>query len=212
MKRKTAGISMALCGMKKVSGHGAPRLRTMRGLSKLLLIPHSGRLVRGLLIVLGVAAWLQVNVAGSEAPPRTWFDPDLAAAAGVEGPARDAGYTVAFGGAFLVVAGLMIASGAGRIRRTVWVIEHGVAAVAEVVEVRETTRWLMRGPRGVFTTRRVASCTFGFARSGRRSFEVDVAVGAVEAGDHLDIWHDPGMPVNVLAIDAIPRAVLAGID
>lgn len=213
MKRKIAGISMALCGMKKVSGRGAPRLRAMRGSSWPFLIPHSGRFVRGLLIVVVVAVLFCLNVVGTEAAPRYWFAEEEAAAAGVEEAARDAGYTVVIGGAFLAIAGLMIASGVRRIRKTIWVIEHGVAAAARVVDVRQTTQWLMRGKQSVFTIRWKATCELEFAKKGRRSFEITVASeDTVKPGDSLDVWYDPGMPRNVLAVDAIPRAVLAGID
>jgi len=212
MRRKVAGISMALCGMKRVSGRGAPRLRTLRGPARRLLLLRSGRLVRGLLIAAAVAVLFFLNVVGSEAAPRLWFALEAAAAAGVEEAARDAGYTVVLGGAFLVVAGLLIASGARRVRNTVWVIEHGVAAVAEVVEVRRTTKWITRGKQSVFTAQWKATCAFGFAAKGSRGFDVDIAEGAVQPGDRLDVWHDPGIPANVLAVDALPRAVLAGID
>jgi hypothetical protein len=212
VNRVTAGLYMKLDRMERVSGR-APKQRTLRGASKVLLLLQAGRLVWGLLIIVGVAAWVKVNVVGSEAGPRFWFAPEDAAAAGLEKPAEDARLTILFGGAFLVAAGLMIASGVRRIRRAVWVAEHGVDGVATVVEIRQSTKWITRGPRSVFTIQWVVSCELEFARKGRRRFELFAASGeTVKRGDRLAVWYDPGMPRNVLVVDALPRAVLAGID
>ena len=95
---------------------------------------------------------------------------------------------------------------ARRIRRAVWVIEHGVVAGASVGSITRKTETHMTGRIGVTRTtiRWIATCSFTDASGRNCHVNAGMPEGLLKKGDEVRIVYDPGMPENAIAIGALP--------
>jgi len=107
-------------------------------------------------------------------------------------PAEQALFTIIFGGPALLIALLMIRSGAGRIRKTIAIIESGSITSATVGRVADGE----------------ATARYRDSAGGRHRLTVTArGPAAPKKDDQIPVVFHPALPANALAIDALPRFV-----
>ncbi len=120
-------------------------------------------------------------------------------------PAEDAMFTVIFGGVLLLIAAFLIQASARRMIRAIWIIEHGAIAAATVRSITRKSKivWTMKYARTVIWWN--VSCEFKDASGNSAKVTVNApSKDYVRKGDSIAVVYDPGMPDNVIAVDALP--------
>ncbi|MBP7734620.1 MAG: hypothetical protein KA369_01480 [Spirochaetes bacterium] len=133
-------------------------------------------------------------------------DPSCSCIRDIKCAADNAMFTVLFGVPLVILAILLIVSGAPRIMRAIWVIEHGTAATATVGTITRKTETHMTGRVGVWRTTIswTATCSFTDASGKNCNVKVGMPEGLLKKGDEVGIVYDPAMPENAIAIGALP--------
>jgi hypothetical protein len=133
-------------------------------------------------------------------------DPSCSCVRDIRCATDNAMFTVLFGIPLIIFAIPLFVSGARRIMRAIWVIEHGAVAGASVGSITRSTK-THAGPRqGVryFTISWTATCSFTDASGRNCHINVGMPEGLLKKGDEVRIVYDPGMPENAIAIGALP--------
>ena len=134
-------------------------------------------------------------------------DPSCSCVREMRCAADNALFTIMFGGVLLAVALFLVQGGARRMVNAIWVIEHGVPAIATVGEITRTTRRTGTLSWHIITHRWTASCAFKDASGKNGTLHVGMPEGYLKRGETIAVVYDPGLPGNALAVGALPRFV-----
>jgi hypothetical protein len=131
-------------------------------------------------------------------------DPSCSCVREMRCAADNAMFTIIFGGLLVIVAFLLVLTGARRMINTIWIIEHGAAAAATAGEITRKTRRSGTLTAAVFTSSWTASCRFKDSSGTNYTLDVGMPEGYLKRGDSVAVLYDPGMPDNAIAIGALP--------
>ncbi len=133
-------------------------------------------------------------------------DPSCSCIRDIRCAADNAMFTVLFGVPLIILAIPLVVSGARRIMRALWVIEHGDVAGASVGAVTRSTKTVATGRVGGRRSiiKWTATCSFTDASGKNCHVKVGMPDGLLKKGDEVKIVYDPGMPENAIAIGALP--------
>lgn len=133
-------------------------------------------------------------------------DPSCSCVRDIRCAADNAMFTVLFGLPLVILAILLVVSGARRIMRALWVIEHGAVAGATVGTISRSTKTRAGARQGqrYYTIRWTATCSFTDASGKNCHVKVGMPEGLLKKGDEVRIVYDPAMPENAIAIGALP--------
>ncbi len=136
-------------------------------------------------------------------------DPSCSCIRDIQCAADNALFTVLFGVPLVIVAIPLVMSGARRIMRALWVIEHGTVTGATVGAITRSTKTVATGRVGGRRTIISWTATCSFTDSSGKNCHVKVGMpeGLLKKGDEVKIVYDPAMPENAIAIGALPRFV-----